>query len=192
MIDREEVARLLRELGISMTRDKLEYAMHQMDPNGDNEISFEEFEAWYDKQEVRAHPSLRLPCRDAFRRRCGCLDACSGPFLGLIQGLLARTEDESLVRSAAACRPTQAAALTHPILRCSQVGKKVTSLRDAFKRADKQGGGTIDRDELQQMCIALTLPKETQAAMLNQIDMDGDGEWCYAEVRTSTPSFPSP
>ena len=70
------------------------------------------------------------------------------------------------------------------------MGKKITSLRDAFKRADKQGGGTIDRDELQQMCIALTLPKETQAAMLNQIDMDGDGEWCYAEVRTSTPSFP--
>lgn len=54
MIDREEVARLLRELGIHMTREKLEYAMHQMDPNGDNEISFEEFEGWYDKQEVRA------------------------------------------------------------------------------------------------------------------------------------------
>ena len=79
---------------------------------------------------------------------------------------------------------------SHPNPRCSQVGKKITSLRDAFKRADKQGGGTIDRDELQQMCIALTLPKETQAALLNQIDMDGDGEWCYAEVSTSTLSFP--
>ena len=59
VIDREEVARLLRELGIHMTFEKLEYAMHQMDPNGDNEISFEEFEAWYDKQEVRAPPSPR-------------------------------------------------------------------------------------------------------------------------------------
>ena len=131
----------------------------------------------------RVSPTLRLP-------RC-----LLGPILGTDPGL-ARENGGRVTRAQPERRrlspPTEAAALTHPILRCSQVGKKVTSLRDAFKRADKQGGGTIDRDELQQMCIALTLPKETQAAMLNQIDMDGDGEWCYAEVRTSTPSFPSP
>ena len=84
MIDREEVARLLRELGISMTRDKLEYAMHQMDPNGDNEISFEEFEAWYDKQEVRAHPSLRPGRVSPTLRLPRCL---LGPILGTDPGL---------------------------------------------------------------------------------------------------------
>ena len=112
VIDREEVAKLMMALGMQLSRSELNTAMDAMDPNGDNEITFEEFERWYATQDV---------------------------------------------------------------------GQQVTSLRDAFKRADKQGGGTIDREELRQMCTALTLPADTAAALLNQIDLDEDGEWSYQE-----------
>lgn len=112
VIDREEVAKLMMALGMNLSREDLNAAMDAMDPNGDNEITFEEFERWYATQDV---------------------------------------------------------------------GQQVTSLRDAFKRADKQGGGTIDREELKQMCAALTLPADTAAALLNQIDLDEDGEWSYGE-----------
>jgi len=112
VIDREEVAKLMMALGMQLAREELNMAMNAMDPDGDNEITFEEFERWYGTQDV---------------------------------------------------------------------GQQVTSLRDAFQRADKQGGGTIDRDELKQMCAALTLPADTAAALLNQIDLDEDGEWSYGE-----------
>eukprot|EP01044_Picomonas_judraskeda_P017805 COSAG03_NODE_3413_length_2032_cov_1.743404_1_plen_64_part_10 len=39
-------------LGMQLSRAELNAAMDAMDPDGDNEITFEEFERWYGTQDV--------------------------------------------------------------------------------------------------------------------------------------------
>lgn len=42
----------MMSLGMQLSRDELNAAMDAMDPDGDNEITFEEFERWYGTQDV--------------------------------------------------------------------------------------------------------------------------------------------
>ena len=58
---------------------------------------------------------------------------------------------------------------------------KWNTIREAFMRADTDGNGVIMRDELQVMCREMHLSSDTAAALLNQFDLDENGEWNYAE-----------
>jgi hypothetical protein len=45
----------------------------------------------------------------------------------------------------------------------------------------QEGGGTIDREELRQMCVDLRLTPDITAKLLAQLDLDDDGEWSFYE-----------
>ena len=63
-------------------------------------------------------------------------------------------------------------------------------LTEAFRMFDKDGGGTISRDELKQtiqevmMVTGETLPEDEFEEMLNEFDTDGDGTITFDEFRT--------
>jgi hypothetical protein len=58
---------------------------------------------------------------------------------------------------------------------------KWNTIREAFQRADTDGNGVIMRDELEIMCREMGLSSDVGAALLNQFDLDENGEWNYAE-----------
>ena len=45
-LGRDEVSTLYRKLGIRLSKKKLKLAMAEMDPDGDGNISFDEFRRW--------------------------------------------------------------------------------------------------------------------------------------------------
>jgi hypothetical protein len=58
---------------------------------------------------------------------------------------------------------------------------KWKTIREAFMAADQDGNGVIMRDELEIMCRDMGLSSDVGAALLNQFDLDENGEWNYAE-----------
>ena len=48
-LDREEVVQLAKRLGKDLTEDELELAMSEMDIDGDDQVSFLEFQGWWEK-----------------------------------------------------------------------------------------------------------------------------------------------
>jgi len=62
-------------------------------------------------------------------------------------------------------------------------------LTEAFRMFDKDGNGTISRDELKQtihevmMVTGETLPEDEFEEMLNEFDTDGDGTITFDEFR---------
>ena len=58
---------------------------------------------------------------------------------------------------------------------------KWKTIREAFTETDKDGNGVIMRDELEIMCRDMGLSADVSAALLNQFDLDENGEWNYAE-----------
>jgi hypothetical protein len=58
---------------------------------------------------------------------------------------------------------------------------KWKTIREAFMAADTDGNGVIMRDELVIMCREMGLSSDVSASLLNQFDLDENGEWNYAE-----------
>ena len=55
------------------------------------------------------------------------------------------------------------------------------TIRQAFMKSDNDGNGVITRDELEIMCRDMGLSAEVGAGLLNEFDMDENGEWNYHE-----------
>eukprot|EP01050_Picozoa_sp_SAG11_P032905 SAG11_NODE_10919_length_796_cov_1.411765_1_plen_186_part_01 len=54
-IDVEELGQLTNDLGLSLTAVQLEVAMQDIDDDGDAEVSFEEFHAWFNIKKKETH-----------------------------------------------------------------------------------------------------------------------------------------
>ncbi|GMH57192.1 hypothetical protein TrRE_jg580 [Triparma retinervis] len=59
--------------------------------------------------------------------------------------------------------------------------QKFKNLRQAFSKMDKDSSGTLDREEMAQVCVNLNLPESWVGALIDDADIDGDGEISYAE-----------
>jgi Ca2+-binding EF-hand superfamily protein len=58
---------------------------------------------------------------------------------------------------------------------------KFKNLRQAFSKMDKDSSGTLDSEEMKQVCLDLNLPESWVGALIEDSDIDGDGEISYTE-----------
>lgn len=58
---------------------------------------------------------------------------------------------------------------------------KFKNLRAAFSKMDVDNSGFLDRDEMEELCFHLNLPKAWVAPLIDDADVDGDGQISYEE-----------
>ena len=68
----------------------------------------------------------------------------------------------------------------------SFTGDEILSLQEAFSTLDKDGNGCLSHQELQ-TALAAMIPEEEIMSLLEEMDVDGDGEINYqvSKIRTS-------
>ena len=59
--------------------------------------------------------------------------------------------------------------------------QKFSSMRAVFSKMDADGSGFLDRNEMSQLCFQLNLPPAWVVPLINDADVDGDGEISYPE-----------
>ena len=78
-VDEEEVKELSKKLGQKLSNTQLRTAMERMDPDGDGEVTFPEFEAWWIAFGDEARERPRVPKCELLWSTCGfgmCATAC--------------------------------------------------------------------------------------------------------------------
>jgi len=63
----------------------------------------------------------------------------------------------------------------------ANIEDKFKNLRDAFSKMDQDQSGSLDREEMGQLCVQFNIPEEYIVELINEADKDGDGEIGYIE-----------
>ena len=59
-LDKDEVALMAEQLGFKLTVDELNTAIKEMDLDGDGEVTFDEFVAWWNNDEAESEIASKL------------------------------------------------------------------------------------------------------------------------------------
>lgn len=152
-LDKLEVAKLCAKLGSTLPESVLVTAMAEMDRDGNNEVTFEEFSAWWSEKTAMDRRQRQL--KDAFdvvdERGTGCLQK-----MGL-QKVLRRLGDDLSTRELQ--NEFDAMIALQKELICETV-------RQAFDLVDLGGTGTIPATKV--VAVATTL-KATQVVIENAV-----------------------
>lgn len=159
-IDREEVREVMKELGQKVGKRELDMAMREMDDDNSGEVSFEEFREWWDRQTalaILANSGGGPDPQEVYLRKQ--FDTADGDASGAIDCAELETLLETLGRPLAGPELNIAFAIMDEDSSgeiewfefkhwFAWLQKEDLSLCRIFNEVDKDGSGSLDRDEV--------------------------------------------
>lgn len=202
-LDKGEVGELLEKLGLDVTDEKVDSIMFEMDADGQGEVELQEFLWWWKKagKEYRAKlTKLKDEMNDVKSLFDQFDDDGSGEIgeeelRALIQMLGVTMNDEELAATMAELDGDGSGEVDFQEFykwwrdpqtegRLAKCKERMNAVKDRFDEVDVDGSGTLDRDEVRQLCEKMLEVDLTEAQLdagMAQMDSDGGGEVDFNE-----------
>lgn len=148
-IDEGELANVLRDLGVEPTQERLAVAFQQMDSNSDGTITFEEFAAWWRRQDVMYSLRRSEPIQPLSRQALSASTAPSVNNSVVLDGTFTAELEESTrkqqsARASSSSRGQRRPSLDASVnLNASTTGRALSRTRSRRGTANVSGGAGL-------------------------------------------------